>query len=558
MSTPPDAVRALADELHAATMAFDPLSASFFGLSAYDAALPDVSAAAGARHADQLRAILARAAEVDAVDAQERITLAALVNGAEAGIAWVELAMVEHVVFPFDDGPGRLFMAASQTRLATAAAASAHLERARGYAGYLEACAGRLRAGAAEGRTPVAALVDVVDAQLTAWLARDGGDPLSEVAAPAGADGFAAELAQIVETSTRPAIARYHAVLGELQPLARSDDRCGLLHLPGGAAQYDRLVALHTTLPLTAREVHEVGLAAVADLVEGMIALGAGLGIDGLPAVLARLRAEAGEAAPAAAMAAARAAVARAESLVPQYFPAPLPAPCAVEPMDAGLARAGIPPHYAPPTPDGARPGTYWYNAEVPGAGSGWDLEATAYHEAVPGHHLQLARDLLRTDLPAIQRQTVVTVFAEGWGLYAEVLAGEMGLYSDDRMRLGALGVQAFRAARLVVDTGLHALGWTRPEAIAYLRAHVPLPEAFLVSEVNRYLAMPGQALAYMTGQRELLRLRGEAVERLGDAFDLRGFHAAVLDNGQIPLPALRAAVESWIEAGGPVPERAA
>ncbi|MGH3745594.1 MAG: DUF885 domain-containing protein, partial [Mycobacteriales bacterium] len=356
---------------------------------------------------------------------------------------------------------------------------------------------------------------------------------------------------RIVTTSTRPALERYRAALDALRAVARPDDRVGLSVLPGGSADYDRLVALHTTLPLTATEVHDIGLAACDELAGRMVELGGRIGLHGLPAVVAHLREVASSADPNAAMEAARTAVRRAEALAPQYFSPPLPAPCRVEAMDPGMGRAGMAPHYAPPTADGSVEGTYWFNAETPGIGGGWDLESVAYHEAVPGHHLQIARDQLRADLPGLQRQANVTAMSEGWGLYAEVLAGEMGLYSGDEHRLGALGVQAMRAARLVVDTGIHALGWDRERAVTFLRERVPVGEQFLVAEVGRYIAIPGQALAYMIGQRELLRLRDEARVRLGDRFDLRGFHDAVLGHGQVPLPAVAAAVEAWIVSAG-------
>lgn len=248
-------------------------------------------------------------------------------------------------------------------------------------------------------------------------------------------------------------------------------------------------------------------------------------------------------------MAAAREAVRRAEAAVVGAFPDPLPPPCEVSAMSEHLGRAGVPPHYTPPDDASGKVGTYWFNTQQPGAGSGWDLEATAFHEAVPGHHLQLSRTRVLHDVPALQMYGVVTAHAEGWGLYAEVLAGELGLYSSDEARLGSLAVQLFRAARLVVDTGIHALGWSRSRAVEEFAGVVALPEAFVESEVNRYIAWPGQALAYLVGQREILRLRADAQARLGERFDLSGFHGAVLDSGMLPLPAVGAAVDAWVEA---------
>ena len=168
--------------------------------------------------------------------------------------------------------------------------------------------------------------------------------------------------------------------------------------------------------------------------------------------------------APQESLEAARAAVRRAEERAPEIMPPPLPEPCAVEPMPPTVAESGMAPHYSPPRRDGTRPGTYWFNTLRASAGAGWDLEAVAFHETVPGHHSQLARQQLVADVPLVQ-QLIVTVHAEGWGLYAERLADEFGLYSDERAQLGAISTELFRATRLVVDTGLHAFGWSRQQA---------------------------------------------------------------------------------------------
>jgi uncharacterized protein (DUF885 family) len=197
------------------------------------------------------------------------------------------------------------------------------------------------------------------------------------------------------------------------------------------------------------------------------------------------------------------------------------------------------------PWTDGSRPGTYWFNTLRPTAGTGWDLEATAFHETVPGHHSQLARLQLLPDLPLVQ-QLVVTAHAEGWGLYAERLAGEFGLYSSVEAEIGSVYVELFRAARLVVDTGLHAFGWSRERAQQWFLEHVALAEGFLRNEIDRYIAWPGQALAYLVGQREILRLRDEARHAMGARFDLRAFNATVLDSGSVPMRVLADLVTSW------------
>ena len=246
------------------------------------------------------------------------------------------------------------------------------------------------------------------------------------------------------------------------------------------------------------------------------------------------------------------AAVRRAEERAPEFFPAPLPPPCAVTPMPDVVALAGAAPHYTPPRLDGGRPGTFWFNTKLPTAGTGWDIDVVAFHEAVPGHHLQLSRLQLLDALPALQRQRSLPVFSEGWGLYAEQLAEEAGLYADDRGLLGAVCASLMRAVRLVVDTGLHAFGWSREQAAAYAVEHVPMPPQFMAAEIDRYIVMPGQALAYLTGKLEIERLRDDARRRLGPAFSLPAFHAAVLDHGSLPMPTLSRSIAAWLDAQSP------
>jgi uncharacterized protein (DUF885 family) len=246
-------------------------------------------------------------------------------------------------------------------------------------------------------------------------------------------------------------------------------------------------------------------------------------------------------------MAASAAAIARAEERLADMFHPPLPSPCTIEAMPEQLAAAGTPPMYSPPARDGSRAGAYLFNTVHPGPAAGWGLEACAFHEGVPGHHAQFARLQLVPELPLLLSGFYVVAHGEGWGLYAEQLADELGLYSDDRQRLGMLGNAAWRAVRRVVDTGLHARGWSRTQALGFALAHTPLPESFMAAEIDRYIAAPGQALGYLVGQRELLRLRAHARARLGAAFDLRDFHAAVLDHGSLALPVLSQVVEAWI-----------
>ena len=204
--------------------------------------------------------------------------------------------------------------------------------------------------------------------------------------------------------------------------------------------------------------------------------------------------------------------------------------------------------YYMPGAIDGSRPGTYYLNTSKPQERHRYTAQDIAFHEAVPGHHFQLAIAMEATDLPLARRVLHDTACAEGWGLYSERLADEMGLYSDDIARMGLFAADSWRARRLVVDTGLHALGWSRQQAVDWFVANTPMPRIEIESEVDRYISYPGQALAYMVGRREIVRLRALAAERLGPAFDLRQFHDLLLRVGMLPLPPLARTVERWIE----------
>jgi uncharacterized protein (DUF885 family) len=341
------------------------------------------------------------------------------------------------------------------------------------------------------------------------------------------------------------------ATVRELLPRARPSERAGLVHLPGGEEDYARAIQIHTTLPRSAEELHQTGLEHIAALEARAVELGAGLGLSGLAEVFAALRESSAATPPDEAMRRASAAVRRAESRAGEFFPEPLPPPCEVSPMPRVVAVSGAAPHYTPPRLDGGLPGTFWFNTERPTAGTGWDTEVVAFHEAVPGHHLQLSRLQLLTSLPALQRQRSLSVFSEGWGLYAEQLAEEAGLFADDRGMLGSISTSLMRAARLVVDTGIHAFGWSLERALEFMTAHVPMPREFLASEIDRYVVMPGQALSYLTGKLEILRIRDDARERLGPAFSLPAFHGAVLDHGSLPMPTLARSIAGWLDSAG-------
>jgi uncharacterized protein (DUF885 family) len=248
----------------------------------------------------------------------------------------------------------------------------------------------------------------------------------------------------------------------------------------------------------------------------------------------------------AALVAYAEAAVDRARIALPQTFGRIPTAPVVVEPYPAFLEKSAPGGQAFPPTADG-KPGKYMINAYNAHEQSRAGLESTAFHETYPGHHMQIAIALEREGLHDISRIFFLSGFGEGWALYAERLAEEMNLFSSDVDRLGLLSNEALRAARLVVDSGMHALGWTREQAVDYLRAHTTETDARANAEIDRYIATPGQATAYMIGNLEIRRLRADAERVLGPRFDLLAFHDAVLEDGSVPLWVLAEKMQRWV-----------
>lgn len=362
-------------------------------------------------------------------------------------------------------------------------------------------------------------------------------------------------MTEAVESALRPAFARYRAALAEeLLPVARPDDRAGLQWIPGGADLYRTLIRIHTGLDLTAEELHRVGMEQVTgSLPEEYREIGRRVfGTDDLAEIFGHLlhdedlRYRDGD----EILAHAGRCLEEATAAIPDWFGILPVAPCELTPVPDYLAADAPAAYYTPPAPDGSRPGEYHVNLHAPTTKGRAETASIAFHEAIPGHHLQLAIASERTALPAFRRLSWGhTAFVEGWALYTERLADEMGLYESDLDRLGMLASDSWRACRLVVDTGLHAFGWSRQQAIDFMAANAPVSHDEIVTEVDRYIGMPGQALAYKVGQREIMRLRAMAEERLGDRFSVSDFHDVVLGGATVSLPVLAGRVEAWVAA---------
>ena len=549
--------RDLADRFHERWLHANPFAATMYGIPGYDDLGPDESEVGQQAWRAEVGLFLREADAISpgGLTPADAVTLDCTREAATQEREAIDLARSEYTVTAMQfAGPATFLAVAARTVLVDPAAAEAYLTRLRRSGGWFDQIGERLRTGAGKGRLPVAPLAEQAVIWAEGVLAGPGTSPVLSPQPPPGwhrAAAWEAERRAAAEEVVRPALARWVATVKELLPRARPSARAGLAYLPGGEEDYARAVRIATTLPLSPGELHQTGLDHVGALEARAVELGAGLGLSGLDEVFAALRDSSGRTAPEEAMRRAAGAVKRAEARAGEFFPAPLPPPCEVRPMPQVVAVSGAAPHYTPPRLDGGRPGTFWFNTERPTAGTGWDIDVVAFHEAVPGHHLQLSRLQLLTGLPALQRQRSLAVFSEGWGLYAEQLAEETGLYADDRGLLGSVSTSLMRAARLVVDTGIHAYGWSRERALQFMAEHVPMPREFLADEIDRYVVMPGQALAYLTGKLEILRIRDDARKRLGPAFSLPAFHGAVLDHGSLPMPTLARSITHWLDQAG-------
>lgn len=414
---------------------------------------------------------------------------------------------------------------------------------------YLDDEISNLKEGMRLGYTAPKGNVQSVINQVNAMLAAPIDDsPFVQMAKAGAAASFKKSLEDQERASIRPAITRYRDFLVKTYlPAAR--EAIGVNANPNGAACYAAAVKYHATVDMSAQQIHDLGKAQMEKIWAEMKEIGQrSFGVDD-PAALLKLvktdpkyrfksRDEL--------IKTAESAVARAKDALPKWFGMLPMAPVIVEPYPAFLEKTAPGGQAVPPSAAG-KPGKYLINAYKATDQSRAGLESTAFHEAYPGHHLQIALALESEGLHPISRYFYVSGYSEGWGLYSERLADEMGLYSSDVDRLGLLSNEALRAARLVVDSGMHMLGWTRQQAIDYVLGHTTETQASAEAEIDRYIAVPGQATAYMIGNLEIRKLRDEAKQKLGGKFDIKEFHDVVLENGSVPLWVLRGNVERWV-----------
>ncbi len=526
------------------TLELNPTLATIYGDERYDDRLDDPGppgrAARRALSDETLAA--AEAIPADSLDEEERITRDLLRLTAATEIADDESRMdlvgavqqqghqallPELVQFQRADTPERL------ERL---------LARLAAYPAMADSVIGLMDEGRAAGLTAARVVAERTVDQLERLLAAPGAaSPIVTLPAVTREEDRQ-RILEAVERYVRPADARYLEALRAYLPATREIP--GLCATPGGEERYAARVRAFTSLDISGEELHRIGLEELETIeaARRLIARAAGFG-DDTAAYRAALNADPAEipATPAALVERCSEDVGRAFDVAPAWFSRTPKAGCDVRPVDPLLEKDAAGAYYYPPTMDGSRNGIYFVNTYDLPSRTYWSAASTTYHEAVPGHHFQLALEMELADLPSFRTLSFGpqgTAYVEGWALYAELVADEAGLFRSEAERFGMLDGQALRAVRLVVDTGLHAFGWSRLKAFETMVA-AGIHPTDASSETDRYIAWPGQALAYLTGRREIQRLRREREHREGPAFDIRSFHDDVLRHGKLPLAIL-------------------
>ncbi|NIJ38286.1 uncharacterized protein (DUF885 family) [Sphingopyxis panaciterrae] len=440
-------------------------------------------------------------------------------------------------------------------RVSNVAEAEAYIERIRGLGSVLDTLIAQSAERAAKGLQPPKWVYAYVISDI-GNLRGPNNALIEDISAKVGKiDAAPAEKARLIAAakaawaeSADPAYGRLLAEMKRQQAGAPTQD--GVWRMPDGAAYYAALLANYTTTDMTAAEIHALGLSEVARIHGEMKTIMAKVGFKGtLHQFFDHMRTS-----PQyyyttreAYLAEVDAHVKAMEARLPAFFNTLPKAPLQVKAVEAFREKSAGKAFYQSPSPDGSRPGTYYVNLYDLKDMSKTELEALAYHEGIPGHHLQRAVQTELTGLPPFRRFGGFTAYTEGWGLYSEELAKDMGFYTDPYSDFGRLGMELWRACRLVVDTGIHDKRWSREQAIQYLKDNTPNPDGDIEKAIERYIVYPGQATAYLIGKLKIMELRGRAQAALGPRFDIRAFHDVILESGPVPLDIMERRVDAWI-----------
>ena len=550
----PTPVNDLADRFWEAILELNPTTATLYGDDRYADRLEDPGPEGRAR----TRALMAQtraeatAIDTDGLPTEDRITRDMLKVVAELSLEEDDQRLHELRVVDQMGGPQQLLPQLTQFQPAdTPERLEAFVARLHAYPAFMAANAQILRDGMASGLTAPRIVAERTIAQIERMLEV----PIELAIVPAmvnvASETDRERIREIIREKVYPAdLAFLDALRGDYLAATREDP--GLWSAPDGEQLYRTAIRSWTTLDLDPGEVHQIGLDEL-DAIDGerrAIARAAGFG-DDTAAYRAGLDADVTNTPQSKDELVERATedIGRAMAIAPRYFGVLPQAACDVRPVEEYKEKDAPFAYYYPPATDGSRPGIYYANGYDLPSRKYTKLATTTYHEAAPGHHFQITLEMENPHLNTFRRlgaRMVGAAYVEGWGLYSERLADEMGLFRDERERFGMLDAQAWRAARLVVDTGLHALRWPRQRSIDFLAA-AGLSATDAEIETDRYICWPGQALTYKVGQRAIESLRAELSARDGSAFDLRAFHDAVLGHGSLPLATLGRELPNWL-----------
>jgi len=551
---PASPVNLLADRFWEAILEQNPTTATMYGDERYDDRLEDPGTAGRLRARQLVESTLAALGQIDPADQplEDRITLDMVRVVCELQIEQDDQRVDLLRAVDQMGGPQTLLPTVATFQPAdTPERFDRFIARLRAYPAFMAANIELLREGTASGLTAPRIVTERTIAQLERLLETPAEESVVVQVARVASDDDRERVLAIVRDEVIPAD---RAFLGALRGayLAASREDPGLWSAPNGDALYRTQVLAWTTLALEPSEVHAIGLDELEqiELERRVISRAQGFGED-TTAYRAHLAADPANIPQTAAelLGRAREDIDRAMDLAPRYFGTLPKAGCEVRAVEEYKEKDSPFAYYYPPTADGSRSGIYYANTYDLASRTYSKLASTTYHEAVPGHHFQIAMEMENENLSTFRRlgsRLVGGAYVEGWGLYSERLADEMGLFRNEAERFGMLDAMAWRAARLVVDTGLHALRWPRQRSIDFLRT-AGLSETDAVIETDRYICWPGQALTYKVGEREIERLRAVIEARDGSAFDLRAFHDAVLGHGSLPLATLARELPTWV-----------
>jgi uncharacterized protein (DUF885 family) len=544
----------LSDRFWEGILELNPTTATVYGDERYDDRLEDPSPAgrAKARRLMESTKAEAEAIPADGLSIEDRITRDMLIVIADLSVEEDEQGTHRLRVVDQIGGPQTLLPQLCSFQTAdTPERLERFLARLRSYPAYMAANTDILREGLATGLTAPRIVAERTVQQLERLLAIPIGEAIVPATVKVASEEDRERVREVVRDEVYPADAAFLEMLrGDY--LAATREEPGLWSAPKGDSLYRTQIRAWTTLDLEPQAVHDIGLEELAMVEAGRreIASAAGFGSD-TKAYRASLDADPSNqpGSKDELLARAREDIDRAMAIAPKYFGALPRAGIEVRAVEEFKEKDAPFAYYFPPSTDGSRPGIYYANGYDLASRKYSKLASTTYHEAVPGHHFQIALEMENPRLNTFRRlgsRIVGGAYVEGWGLYSEKLADEMGLFRNEPERFGMLDAVAWRAARLVVDTGLHALHWTRQQSIDFLLG-AGLSETDAVIETDRYIAWPGQALTYMIGCREIEKLRRELSERDGSRFDLRAFHDAVLGHGSLPLATLARELPTWL-----------